>query len=476
MAKGKTLKRIGVFLVVILAIILIREVVSGGIDLTSTAIGDYINEKYKNEILEKVPEEFRSNYYFRWFGLGDCEYMTGDTMVTIVFVDDEISTWGDVDKATFKTNAEKVFSQLESDAKSYGATLSISTRYLTAKSTGNLSLKDYMPWVNSAISSAGLPSYNKMGVELEKKYDVDNAPVIFCANRDGRCFAKPANVDRRSEFAIIYEDTNSLYHEFCHIFGADDFYYPESVKDLAATHLPESIMGSNGKKMDSFTAFLIGWTDTLDKNATTFLEKTNYLTDEYMKTQYADETYTGYVENKLIGDTYYTGNLVDGILEGQGKKIRDGAIWEGTFKGGLLDGEGRFKSAEGNTYVGDFISGKCHGTGTYTWANGDSYTGSFVKGVREGKGTFKWAHGTVYTGDFAEGKRTGKGTCRWTNGDTYTGDFVDGARSGKGTYTWANGDTYTGDFLEGKLNGYGTLTYASGRVRKGKWSNGKFVG
>ena len=453
MAKGKTLKKIGVFLIIILAFLLIREGISSGIDLTSTAIGDYINGKYKNKILQKVPEEFRSNYYFRWFGLGDCEYMTGDTMVTVVFVDDEISTWSDADKTKFKADAQKVFTQLEGDAKSYGANLTINTRYLTAKSTGNLSMKDYMTWVNNAISSAGLPRYNKMGTELEKKYDVDNAPVIFCANRDGRCFARPASVDRKSEFAVIYEDTNSLYHEFCHIFGADDFYYPESVKDLAATHLPESIMGSNGKKMDSFTAYLIGWTDTLDKNATTFLEKTNYITDEYMKTQYADETYTGYVENKLIGDTYYTGNLVDGILEGQGKKLRDGAVWEGTFKGGLLNGKGRFKSADGNAYVGDFVSGKCHGTGTYTWADG-----------------------TVYTGDFVEGKRTGKGTCKWTNGDTYTGDFVDGVRSGKGTYTWANGDSYTGDFVEGKLNGYGTLTYASGRVRRGKWSNGKFIG
>ena len=453
MAKGKTLKKIGVFLIIILAFLLIREVISSGIDFTSTAIGDYINGKYKNKILEKVPEEFRSNYYFRWFGLGDCEYMTGDTMVTVVFVDDEISTWSDADKTKFKADAQKVFTQLEGDAKSYGANLTINTQYLTAKSTGNLSMKDYMTWVNNAISSAGLPRYNKMGTELEKKYDADNAPVIFCANRDGRCFARPASVDRKSEFAVIYEDTNSLYHEFCHIFGADDFYYPESVKDLAATHLPESIMGSNGKKMDSFTAYLIGWTDTLDKNATTFLEKTNYITDEYMKTQYADETYTGYVENKLIGDTYYTGNLVDGILEGQGKKLRDGAVWEGTFKGGLLNGKGRFKSADGNAYVGDFVSGKCHGTGTYTWADG-----------------------TVYTGDFVEGKRTGKGTCKWTNGDTYTGDFADGVRSGKGTYTWANGDSYTGDFVEGKLNGYGTLTYASGKVRRGKWSNGKFIG
>ena len=73
MAKGKTLKKIGVFLIIILAFLLIREVISSGIDFTSTAIGDYINGKYKNKILEKVPEEFRSNYYFRWFGLGDCE-------------------------------------------------------------------------------------------------------------------------------------------------------------------------------------------------------------------------------------------------------------------------------------------------------------------------------------------------------------------------------------------------------------------
>ncbi len=452
-AKKGFFKKLIAALAVILGCFILGNAIGYGVNYVSTLIGDYMNGKEKAQILEKIPEEFRSNYFFRWFGLGDCEYMTGDVLVTVVFVDDEISRWSEEERQNYKTQANKVFAQIEADAKTYGATLNLKVQYITAKSSGELTLKNYTDWVNGAISSAGLPPFSEMGVELEKKHGVGNAPVIFCSNRDGRCFTKIAATDRKSEYAVLFEDTDALYHEFCHIFGAEDFYYPEEIKELAAKHLPDSLMGSNGEKMDSFTAFLIGWTDSLDENATQFLKATNYITDEYMRQQYADETYTGYVENKLIGDTVYTGNLVDGILVGKGKKERNGNVWEGYFDDGLLDGYG-----------------------TYTGADGASYSGGFKQGVKDGSGTYKWPDGDTYVGQFKNGKMHGTGTLTWANGDRYVGDFLEGERTGEGTLTWAGGTKYVGEFKDGQLDGYGTITYASGTVRSGRWSKGEFIG
>ncbi len=450
------------FVFVIIIIFVFRGVVGG----VSTAIGDAINGNQKKELLVNVPEEYKDNYYFKWFGGGSCEAMTGNIHVTMVFVDDSIGQWDSEGKTKYMT-----------EAKARGVTLNITVSYKTARnSTSTLSISNYTDWVKSAIESAELPSQSQMGTKLEKEHEVDHAPVIFCANRDGRCFAKPSDRPKVGEYAVLYDDTDSLYHEFCHIFGAMDFYYPEEVKELANTHLEGSVMNSGGKKVDDLTAFLIGWTDTLTENAKSFLSGTNHITESYMKSQHADETYTGYVEEKLIGDTVYTGKLVDGILEGKGRKERDGTVWEGTFKGGLLNGQGSYSDKEGNKYVGDFLDGKRHGKGTYTWANGSVYTGSFVNGKMSGQGTIKWPSGDTYSGAFVDGQRHGKGTYKWATGGVYTGDFVNGKRTGQGTYKWTNGDTYVGEFLDGKLNGYGTLTYANGKVRKGNWQDGKFVG
>jgi hypothetical protein len=459
-----------------LAIVIIYNTFGAVTDGISSVFAEFLNGSEKKEALKDVPEEFRENYFFKAYNLGSCESLVGDVCVTMVFVDDDKSKWTDQDIAEFKKETENVLVNIESDAKKRGVKLNLSTKYLSAQSSGELSLKNYMDWVKKAIASAGLPEFSKIGAKLEKNYGVDNAPVIFCVNRDGRCFAKPSSTKRNGEFAILYEDTNSFYHEFCHIFGAVDFYYPDDVKELAEKNLPDSIMNSGGKKVDDLTAYLIGWTKTLNDGATKFLRGTNHITADYMSKQHADETYTGYVSGKLIGDTVYTGQLVDGILEGEGQKIRDGNIWKGTFKGGLLNGKGSYVTSDGDKYVGDFVDGKRQGKGTYVWKEGDSYTGDYFDGQMHGKGTLKWVSGDVYIGDFVKGVCSGQGTYKWKNGDVYVGSFKEGKRTGQGTYKWHNGDVYVGEFLDGKLHGYGTLTYANGKVRKGTWASGKFVG
>ena len=131
----------------------------------------------------------------------------------------------------------------------------------------------------------------------------------------------------------------------------------------------------------------------------------------------------------------------------------DGTIFRGTFKDGLLKGEGMVQ-----------------------WANGDIYEGDFQEGVRTGRGIIKWADGDIYEGDFQEGVRTGRGIIKWANGDIYEGDFQEGVRTGRGIIKWANGVIYEGDFLSDQLHGEGTMIWPDGTIYDGDWKDGKREG
>lgn len=94
------------------------------------------------------------------------------------------------------------------------------------------------------------------------------------------------------------------------------------------------------------------------------------------------------VKLEAINGTY-TGDCKDGKANGNGKSVGTDQ-YEGHFKNGLPDGEGK-----------------------YTWKNGDVYTGNFKKGLKEGKGTL------LKSADSATGKTL---TGYWKK-DEYFGEY-----------------------------------------------------
>ena len=73
----------------------------------------------------------------------------------------------------------------------------------------------------------------------------------------------------------------SIMHEALHQFGAKDFYYPQSLKILAETFFGESIMLAHScDKIDPLTAYLIGWTNSVDFSTEAFLRTTSSYTQE----------------------------------------------------------------------------------------------------------------------------------------------------------------------------------------------------
>ncbi len=106
----------------------------------------------------------------------------------------------------------------------------------------------------------------------------------------------------------------------------------------------------------------------------------------------------------------YSGEMRDGRPDGSGRlEIRSGEVLEGTWKAGVLDGEGLRIDAAGNRYEGAFVDGRPHGQGRLLSRNGEIYAGSFVDGLRHGKGRVTLAGGTSYESTWERDRELGGG-------------------------------------------------------------------
>ena len=430
-------------------------------------------------LLPGVPEGLETNVYLGGRGKGDCQTMTGEVLLTVIFATDSESSWTEQRMNEVRTQIAAVEARIEADAAVWGAELDLLVEYTTGTATsGQLVLGDNKEWVGSVTKSAGLGSRTEVNQTLEANRGVAEAPVAIFVDRSGRSFANSSNSAKGAEYLICYEDADPLYHELNHVFGAKDFYYPQSVRDLADTYLTDSIMvQSETGNMEALTAYLIGWTDTLSAEALAFLQATANLTAEQLEEERDREQYTGYVTDFQKGDAIYTGYMVDGQLHGYGTRTKlNGDSYTGDWDHGVFHGTGTYTWADGDSYTGDWAEGVRHGNGTYTWADGSYYTGQFTEGKRTGQGTTVGADGAVYVGSYLDGKRNGRGTQTLASGDRYDGDWVEDSRHGHGTYTWAGGGSYAGDWVEGVRTGRGKYTASDGSVYEGDFLDGHFHG
>ncbi|MGF6153150.1 C13 family peptidase [Pseudomonas fluorescens] len=194
----------------------------------------------------------------------------------------------------------------------------------------------------------------------------------------------------------------------------------------------------------------------------------------------------------------YRGDLVNGLLQGQGRiDYPNGSWYAGQFDKGQWHGQGEWHGSNGEVYRGEFQQGLFHGLGTLT-TNGSSYTGGFKLGRRDGEGTLKedgmtyrgefkadqysglgrleLEDGSQYQGQFANGKPNGEGQRGDASGNQFTGHFVDGQLEGNGTFSSAEGDSYVGGFKQNQLNGKGRYENADGDVWVGEFKEGALNG
>ncbi|MDB5996953.1 MAG: peptidase [Pseudomonas sp.] len=171
----------------------------------------------------------------------------------------------------------------------------------------------------------------------------------------------------------------------------------------------------------------------------------------------------------------YRGNFNLGLFDGQGTLTTSGSSYTGGFKAGRREGEGTLKE-NGMTYRGEFKADQYSGLGRLELDDGSSYQGQFAHGKPNGEGQRGDGNGNQFTGHFKDGQLEGNGTFNSADGDIYVGGFKNNQLHGKGRYENADGDVWLGQFKEGSLNGKGELIGADGSHYVGQFSDWRFTG
>lgn len=175
----------------------------------------------------------------------------------------------------------------------------------------------------------------------------------------------------------------------------------------------------------------------------------------------------------------------------------DGRIYEGNWKEGKYNDEGKMFYANGDIYEGFWKNGKANGYGVMKYSNGDVYDGIWVDDMRMGRGKLERANGERFEGEWKEGKLY-KGKCNgYIGANFYDGEWINGVFQGKcklnfsnniegiqrfdgtidengimeGTVKWTdNITTYKGSLKNNKREGYGTLFFSRGNITiEGQW-------
>ncbi len=330
---------------------------------------------------------------------GSCRSLVGRVSVLLVFVNDCESAW---DNATMEVAQRSLCNEilrLGAYAESAGANLSLEYGEAAVAVEVDVESHNASSWETAVANAMGFATVYDLQLYYEKAWNVDSVPVVFLLNKTGRAAAYSSAVKTGGEYLAVYSsDYSTFCHEILHLYGARDYYFPAAVSAAAGTYLQDSIM-SNGKTVDSLTAYTVGWTDTLTMGAKGFLDTVAFLTREDLEAAAKAESFTGY-----------------------GSKLYP----------------------NGDEYLGDLELGVPHGTGEYRFAAGGVYSGEFVWGAFQGVGRMEWPSGEVYEGDFVNNVRNGQGIYWFANGDRYEGGFLEGKLHGFGIYYHASGEEQNG--------------------------------
>lgn len=171
---------------------------------------------------------------------------------------------------------------------------------------------------------------------------------------------------------------------------------------------------------------------------------------------------------ELENGAYYSGYVLNNMLEGEGRIIYDDSTYiEGKFHEGRLTGEATYKCGKRNYRSSDW-SDFPKGSGVSWYDDVDMfYVGAWDEDMDFiGQGKYLNTKGeTYFEGEFWNNQPYGYG--KWYFGEEadglfkgafYTGQLVNGVFCGEGTFQTPYGIQYHGQFWDDKPNGIGTLT------------------
>ena len=241
-----------------------------------------------------VPSMTRSRY-----DVGSCRQLEGSPYVLFLFLDDDVSSWSEEGVLSYLDRlCMPALEYMEDYAHHYGAQLDFRYGYYATyghpdrpvKYNGVIDTfnegttsKDIL---DQAARALGFDSKEHMHERLMDYSGQDQIAYVVMLNKGGRsyshCYARGASraadsgaKDYMLEYSVIYTgftDTSydsasdTVCHEMLHLFGAEDYYYPESRENLARQVYPKDIMlcamsDLQYFELGEFTAHCIGWVD-----------------------------------------------------------------------------------------------------------------------------------------------------------------------------------------------------------------------
>ena len=183
------------------------------------------------------------------------------------------------------------------------------------------------------------------------------------------------------------------------------------------------------------------------------------------------------VIKKWTGDIidYEKGAQIAKVYHGRGRcEFKEGHIYNGEMKHGLLHGEGEFIWKDGTKYYGEFHNNEITGKGKYDWTDKSTYFGYVKNGMRHGEGKYtNKVEGVEYNGEWKNGLRDGEGVLMYKNGSIYEGNWALGQKSGQGKMTYASENFYDGEWKNNKRNGEGVMHWKNTNEKyTGHWEDG----
>lgn len=179
---------------------------------------------------------------------------------------------------------------------------------------------------------------------------------------------------------------------------------------------------------------------------------------------------------RLPDGARYRGDLVDGLLQGQGRLDYPNGSWlSGRFVNGQLNGPGEWRDPKGGHYQGEFVEGEFSGQGRLTYADGSQYVGAFKHGRMHGEGRLSQGE-LSYSGGFRHDRFHGYGTLELADGSRHQGQFVRGEATGQGVLVDGDGNQFSGLFKRGRLNGEGSFVGSDGSRYSGQFKDQRFHG
>lgn len=231
------------------------------------------------------------------YDTGSCRLLRGSPFVAVIYLDDDESSW--TEEEVLRANADLIDPALdfmEQNAASWNVDLDFRMGYYASynreqpvKYNGTVGSFDNdsdisYDILDQAAVSLGFEGEADMHRRLQEYAGGEQVAFVLMMDKGGRSYC--INSERTSgsddrwhslvEYCLVFSgftDTSrdsgsdTVAHEMLHLFGAEDYYYPDSRAAMARKYYPTDIMLCGMEDLafftlEEYTAYCLGWTNT----------------------------------------------------------------------------------------------------------------------------------------------------------------------------------------------------------------------